>query len=195
MNSELAYVEDLIFKIAIKHAKGEYEEDGEFKWEYVKGDVASLNDCWNNIVLDLTSVDVPNNDILEYSNKLNDLIIAVSEENQSKMLDDLNGMYLKIIAFEETYSDDKNAIKKDKVKSGILSTYDLVNQENFSEAKIQVISLVEKYKEYMDNDEYVKENAYNLNQVYVLLEEYSASIDSKNIDLIRMKYIVAVEAL
>ena len=54
---------------------------------------------------------------------------------------------------------------------------------------------VETYKDLMNDIQYAEENAYNLNNIYVLLEEFSNAIQTENYDLIRMKYIVTVENL
>lgn len=54
---------------------------------------------------------------------------------------------------------------------------------------------VETYKGLMNDIHYAEENAYNLNKIYILLEEFNNAIQTENYDLIRMKYIVTVENL
>ena len=49
--------------------------------------------------------------------------------------------------------------------------------------------------ELMKDNNYARENKYNLNKIYVLLEEYKNSLETQNYDLIRMKYILVVEEL
>ncbi len=195
LDAELEYVEDLIFKIANKHAKGEYIEDEEFKWDYLKGDMQKINDSWNTLILDLTEVNVQNQVIIGYSTDLNDLLIAVSKENESAMLDKLNDMYAKVILFKEAYSQEKNRIEKNKIKSDVLGVYCLVNKNDYPAAKTKATTTVENYKSLMNDIQYAEENAYNLNKIYVLLEEFSNAIQTENFDLVRMKYIVTVENL
>lgn len=195
LDAELEYVEDLIFKIANKHAKGEYIEDEKFKWDYLKGDMQKINDSWNTLILDLTEVNVQNQVIIGYSTDLNDLLIAVSKENESAMLDKLNDMYAKVILFKEAYSQEKNRIEKNKIKSDVLGVYCLVNKNDYPAAKTKATTTVENYKSLMNDIQYAEENAYNLNKIYVLLEEFSNAIQTENFDLVRMKYIVTVENL
>lgn len=137
LDAELEYVEDLIFKIANKHAKGEYLKDDEFQWDYVKGDIQKINDSWNTLILDLTEVNSSNQDIIGFSTDLNDLLISISKENEVTMLDKLNNMYAKIIIFKQAYSQDKNKIQKNKIKSEVLNVYCLVNQDNYENAKMR----------------------------------------------------------
>ena len=195
LDAELEYVEDLIFKIANKHAKGEYIEDEKFKWDYLKGDMQKINDSWNTLILDLTEVNVQNQVIIGYSTDLNDLLIAVSKENESAMLDKLNDMYANVILFKEAYSQEKNRIEKNKIKSDVLGVYCLVNKNDYPAAKTKATTTVENYKSLMNDIQYAEENAYNLNKIYVLLEEFSNAIQTENFDLVRMKYIVTVENL
>lgn len=195
LDAELEYVEDLIFKIANKHAKGEYIEDEEFKWDYLKGDMQKINDSWNTLILDLTEVNVQNQVIIGFSTDLNDLLISVSKENESAMLDKLNDMYAKVILFKESYSQEKNRIEKNKIKNDVLGVYCLVNKNDYQTAKTKATTTVENYKSLMNDIQYAEENAYNLNKIYVLLEEFNNAIQTENYDLIRMKYIVTIENL
>lgn len=195
LDSELAYVEDLIFKIANKHAKGEYLEEDEIKWQWIKDDVNRINNSWASLVLDLTDVNARNQDIIEFGNNLNNLLMAVGEENDIVVIEKLSNLYEKIIIFREAYSENKNQIQKNKIKSSVLSIYSQVTKDEWTTAKTQINSIIENYKELMNDASYVEENRYDLNKVYVLLEEYKVSIQTQNYDLVRIKYINVVENL
>ena len=60
---------------------------------------------------------------------------------------------------------------------------------------MEINKTVEDYKNLMNDIGYAEENKYNLNKIYVLLEEYRNAIGGLNYDLVRMKYIVTVENL
>lgn len=195
LDAELEYVEDLIFKIANKYAKGEYLEDEEFKWEHIKGDIEKINDSWSTLILDLTEVEVANQEMIGFSNNLNDLLITVSKEDDIAMLENLSNMYLKVIKFKEVYSENKNQIKKNKIKADVLVVFSLANKDDYESAKAKAGELVQNYKGFMNDKSYAEENAYNLNKIYALIEEFRNSLDRQNYDLIRMKYIVTVENL
>ena len=195
LNAELEYVEDLIFKIAIKHAKQEYLEDDKINWQWIKDDVGRINDTWPNLILDLTEVDVQNQDIIGFSNELNQLLISMANEDEQSMMRHLNEMYKKIIIFKQAYSENKNQIQKNKIKSGVLGVYNLATQNDWTTAKTEVDAVLENYKNLMNDIQYAEENSYNLNKIYVLLEEYKVSIQTQNYNLVRMKYITTVEEL
>lgn len=195
LDAELQYIEDLIFKITNKYAKGEYEQEDKINWEDIKGDVYKINASWNTLILDLTEINVSNQEILGFSNHLNDLMIDISQEAETAMMDKLNAMYAQIIVFKEAYSTDKNQIQKNKIKSEVLSIYTLAIKYDFEGAHAKAIAVIETYKGLMNDMNYAEENSYNLNKIYVLLEEYRNSIQTRNYDLVRMKYILTVENL
>lgn len=195
LDLELNYVEDLIFKIANKHAKGEYLKDDKINWEDIKSDILKINDSWSTLVLDLTEVNVSNENIISFSNDLNYLMISVSDEDEITMLDKINKMYSELIIYKQSYSDYNNEIEKKKIKNGMLSVYVLVNKNDYEGAKKEIANLIEKYKFLMNDTNYAEENKYHLNKIYVLLEEYNNAIQTQNFDLIRMKYISAVEEI
>lgn len=111
------------------------------------------------------------------------------------MLEELNELYKKVIVFRQAYSEDKNQIQKNKIKSGVLSIYSAGNKEDWTTAKTEIDSIIENYKGLMNDIRYAEENGYSLNKVYVLLEEYRISIQTQDYDLLRMKYITTVEEL
>lgn len=195
LSAELEYVEDLIFKIANKYAKQEYMEEDEIKWEDIKEDVQKINSSWSSLILDLTDVNVANQDILDYSTQLNNLLISVHNEDEQVMINQLNELYKKVIIFREAYLKDRNRIEKNKVRSGVLNAFNQVNQNQWEKAKMEINKTVEDYKNLMNDIGYAEENKYNLNKIYVLLEEYRNAIGGLNYDLVRMKYIVTVENL
>lgn len=195
LDAELEYEEDLIFKIANKYAKGEYIEDDKIKLDYIKGDIQKINSTWNMLILDLTEVNVANQDIMDFSNSLNDLLVSISQKDDVAMIDKLNDMYAKIVIFKQAYSENKSLIEKNKIKSDVLAIYSLANKDDWEAAKTKMNSTIENYKSLMNDINYAEENTYNLNKIYVLLEEYNNAIQTQNYDLVRMKYILAVEEL
>lgn len=193
LNTELKYVEDLIFKIANKYAKDEYLENSEMNWNDIKEEVLKINDSWGTLVLDLTKVNVSSDNILSFSNDLNDVMISISNKDDITMLDKLNKMYSEVIIYKQSYSTDKNEIEKSKIKNEILAVYTLANKNDYESAQKGISDLIEKYKGLMNDINYANENEYNLNKIYILLEEYRNSIQTKNLDLVKIKYISAVE--
>ena len=195
LDAEILYIEDLIFKIANKYAKKEYIQDDKINFDYIKDDVNRINDLWGNLILDLTEVNVSNEEILDFSNKLNDLIISISKKDELKMIDYLSELNTQLIGFKASYTENKNNIKRMEIKNDILEIFNLVNKSEFNLANDKMDATIQVYKSLMNDDDYAKENFYNLKKIYILLEEYKTSLVTENFDLISIKYINTIENL
>lgn len=195
LDVEISYIEDLIFKIINKYAKKEYIEDEKINFDYIKEDVNRINDTWNTLILDLTEVNISNEDILNFSNELNNLIITIGEKDDIKMIDDMSIMYSQLIKFKAQYSENKNLIKKYEVKNNVLQVFNFVNKSEFNLASQQIDYTIASYRNLMNDNDYASEYTYNLNKIYILLEEYKNSIQTQNYDLICIKYINTIENL
>ena len=195
LDAEISYIEDLILKITNKYAKKEYTEDEKINFDYIKDDVSRINDSWSIMILDLTEINVPNDQILLFSNQLNELIIAIGKKDELEMIDDLTQLYIELIGFKASYTENKNIIKKLEIKKNVLEIFNLVNKTEFNLANEKLDSTIQNYKNLMNDNDYVEENAYNLNKIYILLEEYKNSLWAENVDLIFMKYVNVIENL
>lgn len=192
---ELSYVEDSIFTIVNKYAKDEYRTDGKLDWDIILKDAKKINDVVDTILLDLSELEIPDENIIEFSNELNNLIIAISDKNEKLLIDKLSYLYSLIPKYISNYSDNVNVIKQKELKSIILSSYNLSNLDNWTDAKTTIQDAENKYKEMMNDVDYMKENSYKLNKVYVLIEEFKNVINLENIELVNMKYINLIEAM
>ena len=194
--SEVNYIEDSLLKILNKYAKGEYQkEDNTIDWESIKNDEKNLLNSLDTIVLDLSEVNVKNEDIIKLSDEINTLIIVTSEENEIQMISKLKDIYALIPNILQNFEKDQNIINKKRVRSLIISCYSSVVQEKWEDAKIEMNNLENKYKEMMNDLNYAENNSYNLNSVYVLIEELKNAIEIQNREIVNLKYINLIEKI
>lgn len=194
--AEINYVEDSILKILNKYAKGEYyEEDKKIDWNNIKNDEKSLLNSLDTIVLDLAEIKVNNEDIINLSDELNNLIITTSKEDEKLFVSKIKDIYSLIPKILYNFENDKNIINKKEIRKLIISCYSLANEEKWEECKNEILNLENKYKEMMNDVNYSENNAYNLNNVYVLIEEYKNAVELENMDLINLKYINLIEKI
>ena len=193
LDAEISYIEDLIIKIANKYAKKEYEENNKINFDYIKDDIIRINDSWSRLILDLTEVNTTNEEIFEFSNQLNNLIISVGQEDEKKLIDNLSKIYSQLMNFKSSYTDNKNSIEKNELKKDVFEVFNLINNSKYDEANIQIDSTIKRYRDLMNDNDYVKENSYNLNKIYILLQDLKKSLLTENFDLISIKYINLIE--
>lgn len=194
--SEINYVEDTVLKILNKYAKGEYhkkDDNNIIDWKSIQDDEKNLLSSLDTIILDLSEIDVKNEDVINLSNELNNLIVITSEEDEALMVSKLKDIYSLIPGFVESFEKDQNIVNKKRLRELIISCYNLANQEKWDDAKTEITNLENKYKEMMNDLNYAENNSYNLNNVYVLIEEFKNAIELQNREIINLKYINLIE--
>ena len=135
------------------------------------------------------------NEIIKFKNGIDQLLIAVGNQDENSLLKINSDIYSLLPTYLEKTSKDKNKINIMKLKSLVLSSLAYSNSLEWENAKNVIGQAETKYKEMMDDVDYMKKYSYNLNKVYVLLEELKNSIDIEEIELCKMKYINFIEKI
>ncbi len=194
-NQEISYVEDAIFLIANKYVKGEYQTDNGLNWDAIFNDEKKINDVLDSILLDLSELKIGNDHLVSFSNTLNQLIITTSNKNETDFMIRLSNLYALLPQYMNQYSDNKNEVKKKEIKSIVLSSYSLANASNWTEAKTMIQSAEDNYNGMMNDVDYMQQNSYHLNRIYVLIEELKNATNLENIDLMKAKYLAIIEKI
>lgn len=194
-NEEISYLEDEILVILNKYEKGEYVKDDGVDWDSINDSVIKINDVLDTVILDLSEIEISNEDLINFRNEVNNLSIAVTNKDENIMLQKISLLYSLLPTYLEKYSDNKNEIDIMKLKSIIVSSMIYANLLDWENAKNTAVSAENKYKEMMDDIDYMKEYSYNLNKVYILLEEFKTAIDLEELELSKLKYINFIEKI
>lgn len=194
-----------MIKIINKYAKGEYSKEETVQngtetvttidWDSMLKDEKDLLESLDTVILDLSELDIKNEDVIKLSSEINNLIILTTEENISGVLYKIRDIYSLIPEYMKTFENDTDLINKKNIKRLVISCYSLVVDGKWEEAKAEALNLETKYKEMMNDLKYAENNSYNLNNIYVLVEEFKNSIGLENIELISLKYITLIEKI
>lgn len=165
-------------------------------WEYIKSNVENMYDLWANLILGLHELNVNNQDILNFSNTLDQVTLSVKQENKLASITNLVSLYSYLTKYINQIS--KNEITKNLFlsKNYILNTYALIEQQNWDEMKVQTANAIEYYSNIMNNIENAeKQNINKTTKIYVLLNELYSTIDLKDKELYYIKYRNTMEEL
>ncbi len=158
-------------------------------WNSTKNEVENLYSIWSSIIVDLHSVNVNNEDILNFSNQLDDLIVDVQNEDKKNVAAMLSNLYSYIPKYTEHYTEDTTNINIAYAKSNILASYALIEQENWSGAKEQLTTAQEYFTNMINNtNEKSIQNQKKLSKAYVLLGEFNNCIEKQDKSLYYIKY-------
>jgi hypothetical protein len=189
VSSEMSFIENELCTIILKYAKGEYYMDDVLDWNSIYTELSKINNSWSTMVLDLNQLNIPQDLISSLGQEMSNIIISVSNQNISDMLNCLNNIYTKLPEIEKMYLENSFIVEQDNLKSLLISTYRYTENKEWNNAKIEVQNVSNKYNEMMNNIEYAENNIYDLNKVLVEIEEFKSAINTENIDLVRLKFI------
>lgn len=171
---------------------GEKEVD----WKAIEGEIEVLSATWPVIVLDLYKLEVSSEDIIQFSNDLDQAIAQVKNQNKT-----LTCMYLaKLYGYLPTFLNKSNPeeIKRDtlEAKTYIVNAYAYAETENWDKMNNEIEKAENIFSSLVNDAKYVNDQRrYNINKVYILIEELKNSLATKDTGIFYLKYKNAIEGL
>ncbi len=195
ITEEIEYIENKILTFLNMYAKDEYDIDGELNWDLIEENAIELNSVLDTIILDMTEVEISNENIIDFKNRVNNLSIAISNKDIEVALEEYRLLYQLLPVYAEKIYSNKNELEVLRLKSLVVSSYVYANCLEWEEAKNTILETENKYKTMMDNVDYIKEYSYNLNKVFVLIGELKNAIESEELELTNVKYVNFIEKI
>lgn len=169
--------------------------ENEIDWNIIKNEIEKINSSWNVLVLDLSSMNVDNNDILSFSSILNDSILSIKDENKNDTLTNVAKLYSYIPKYASSISAPNSTQNIKLMKSYLLNAYSLVEQENWTEIESSIAEMEKTLKNILNDIEYMQDKEYKVNKIYVLIKELQNSLTYKDKKLFYIKYKDLIESI
>lgn len=164
-------------------------------WEYIKSNIESIHSTWATLTIDLHSLNVNNEDILNFSNVLDKVTISAKQEDKTATLNNLASLYGFFPVYVNQISTDSEKINIDYTKTSVLNSYAFLEQNKWEEMKVQVTNAINYFTNILNIVNEDRESQTNISKIYVLLNELNNSIDLKDKDLYLIKYKNVMEEL
>lgn len=164
-------------------------------WEYLKSNMEGMYAKWSTTLVDLHQLNINNEEILSFSNMLDQTTIAIKEEDKIKTLTNLANIYAYLPNYLKQFSDDQQKIDTTYIKSNLLNSYALVEQDRWDEVKTEITTAIESLSTNMNSVDTTTNYQGKTNKVYVLLNELNNTINLKDKDLYYMKYKSVMEEI
>lgn len=170
-------------------------DESDIDWNTIKTEVEILDEAWGVILLDLASLNVNNDDVLNFSATLNDCILSIKDEDKEKSLSNLAKLYSFVPKYETSISaaNDKQIIKQ--TKSHIVNAYSVIEKDDWNGAKNSLSQAEETFKSITNDIDYIKNNEFKVNKTYVLLKELQNSLSREDKKLFYIKYRNLIESV
>lgn len=168
--------------------------DKTINWENLKLEIENLNNTWPSIIVDLYKANVDNNKLTEFSDLINTCIGNIKNENRTETLNSLAKLYEYIPVFLEKIVTDNQQVELAKTKVEVIKAYVNIDLENWDGLKGNLDSAISNFEPIVNNTN-EEEKEYNIRKAYVLLQEFKNAVDTKDKDLLFMKYKNLMEEL
>lgn len=164
-------------------------------WTTIKNDIESFYSTWNSIIIDLYKLGVNNQDILNFSSKLDETVINIKNENKVDSLRLLSELYSIIPTFMNSYASDQTDINIQLTRSYVINAYALVEKKDWNSINDQIKKAEEAFNNVMTDVNFINEKNYNVNKTYVSLKELQNSISLNDPDVFYIKYKTFMEEI
>ena len=180
-------------KYGLKQSSILLNKDTTIDWDYIKYNAELLYSTWTTILIDLHSLNVDNNDILNFGKTLDNLIIAVKAEDKVQTLNLISDLYSYIPKYLNQYSDDSKQINISYTKYYVIDSYTLSEEDKWAEMENQITQSKNYFSNIVNSFNDNENNQDKANKVYVLLNEIDNAINVKDKDLFYIKYKALME--
>ena len=157
-------------------------------WKTIKSEIEVINEAWAVVILDLSSFNINNDDILNFSSTLDDSILSIKDENKQSALTNLAKLYSVIPSIEKGIGTSSSRQNIKQVKSYIINAYSLVEQDDWTEIETNMFEAERVFKNITNDMEYIKDKEYKVNRSYVLIKELQNSLSYRDKKLFLVKY-------
>lgn len=169
--------------------------ENDIDWKSIKSQIETINEAWTVILIDLSSLNIDNNYILNFSSTLDDCIISIKDENKIESLTNAAKLYSYIPIFERGISSENSTQNIKQVKSYIINAYAAVEQGDWQTIEDNLIETEKTFKNITNDIEYIKNKEYKINRTYVLIKELQNSLSHRDRKLFYVKYKNLMESI
>lgn len=156
-------------------------------WEAIKNDIEILYSTIPTMTLDLYSLNINQEQILNFNKELDELTVISKEENKEKTLIKLANLYRYLPAYVSSVPNNSEYANLLETKSNVFNSYVFASINNWEESKNYIKKAIESYSISLGriND---SENYYNKNKIYIILNELQNAANINDIDVFFIKY-------
>lgn len=170
-------------------------DENNIEWQIIKNEIETINEAWTVIILDLSSLNVDTNNILNFSSILDESILSIKNEDKQTSLRNLAKLYSIIPNLEKGVGAETSIQNIKQVKSNIINAYTVIEQEEWTEVENNITKAEENLKNVINDMKYIQNKEYKVNKTYVLLKELQNSLSYRDKKLFYVKYKNLMESI
>lgn len=163
--------------------------NSEIDWKEIKKDVEEIYTSLYPATLDLYQTNINQQDIVSFNKEYDKLTKAVKEEDKEQSLTELSVLYDYLPRFVSNCTDEERNKTIINTKNYIFKAYSILDTEDWNNISRNINNATEEFTKLVTNINN-KEigNQYNINKVYIMINELQNAIDLKDKEIFLIKY-------
>lgn len=157
-------------------------------WDKINTEIELLNTSWSIIMLDLSSNNIVNTDLVEFSNLLNQATIALEKKDKISSIDNLKNLYSYIPKFLDNISEEKQLKNIEETKYYIYESYENATKENWNDTATSLENAEKNFLNVVNDTDYCRNKEHKINRCYLLIKDLQNAVKNNNIKLYCLKY-------
>lgn len=184
-NSNLDLIQNEEFKL---ESTSILLENNQINWKKIKIETEKLYLTIPTITLDLYQIGVEKEDVLNFNKRMDELTIAVENEDKTKSLEKLANIYEYISKFFEKSSNDNLKKVVVQTKSKIFNAYSLLDADDWSVINDNINQAIDIFSSMLRDVDISSSKQYTINKIYVMLNELKNAVEIKDKNVFLIKY-------
>ena len=169
-------------------AAGILTTNRDIDWTSCKNESELIYTSISTITLDLYSLNVSQEDILNFNKDVDSLTVSLEEENKQLTLDNLVKVYEYIPKFAQTVVDDTLYKTILETKLNVFRGYAKLDSGDWTGISTNIVDAINVYATLLTNTEMDANKQTSINKGYVMLNELKNAADTQNISVFLIKY-------
>ena len=169
-------------------AAGILTTNRDIDWTSCKNESELIYTSISTITLDLYSLNVSQEDILNFNKDVDSLTVSLEEENKQLTLDNLVKVYEYIPKFAQTVVDDTLYKTVLETKLNVFRGYAELDSGDWTGISTNIVDAINVYATLLTNTEMDANKQTSINKGYVMLNELKNAADTQNISVFLIKY-------
>lgn len=161
--------------------------DSKINWDYLMEETELIYSSWPATLVDLSSLNVSSDNLLNFTNTLDDVVDTLKDKDIKNSLLKLSDLYNLLITYLREYSNDNTMINTFSVRGNIIKAYALAETDNWDEMKKSIATAKTEYNNILNNA--INTNNINsINKGYILLNELDKNLNNEDKDIFYINY-------
>lgn len=163
--------------------------ESEINWKEIKNDVEDIYTSLYPTTLDLYQTSINQQDIVNFNKEYDNLTKAVKDEDKEQSLTELSILYDYLPKFMENCTNEEKNKTVIKTKNYIFKAYSILDTEDWNNISDNINKSTEEFTKLVTNiNNKETGNQYNINKVYIMINELQNAVNLKDKEIFLIKY-------